>query len=385
MIVQVSLVFALGAQAVLVALVLRDLMRTNVGFSRTDFLVVSLSAREGTAGDRVLQVVQFHDIVRRLERRGIRAAAATIFPFTGGDSRSTFEPRRSRDHQRTMVRIRVVTPSYFDLTGLAAAKGRLLTAADAGLKRVVVTEAFVAAVRPGSDAIGRRVGGDEQFAVVGVVPAVRQFAVTEEPLPEAYLLFEDDAASPSIRAGYPRVHFLASIRGGIDATLQVVRQEVAEALPGFEVRSAVPFGDLVALSLGTTRLVVAGAVVLAVVAVLLSALGLYAMVSHSLRLREREISIRLALGATTSRIAAESVAPVAGVYAVGIGLGMGLLLTTYSATQSVVVAAPGVGYPSIILIAAIAATGLMLVLGAACCRPVRWASRIDPASAMRAE
>ena len=332
MIVQVGLVFAVGAQAVLVALVLRDLMRTNVGFPRTDFLVVSLTAREGMAVDRVLQVVQFGEIVRRLEQRGIRAAAAGVFPFTGGDSRSTFEPRRSRDQQRTMIRIRAVTPSYFDLTGLTAMKGRLLMAADAGLKRVVVTEAFAAAVRPGSEVIGRRVGQSEDFTVVGVVPPVRQFAVTEEAQPEAYVLFEDHAALPSSQAGYQRVQLLAPIRGGIDSTLQVVRQELAQALPEFEIRTAVPFGDLVALNLGATRLVVAGAVVFAVVAVLLSALGLFAMVSHSLRLREREIGIRLALGATARRIAVESVAPITGVYTLGIGLGMGLLVTTYSAT-----------------------------------------------------
>ena len=92
MIVQVSLVFALGAQAVLVGLVLQSLLGTNVGFTKTDFLVVRMQPRGAATIDANVQLARYKALLERLEGQGIRAAAASSFPFTGTDQRGTFEP-----------------------------------------------------------------------------------------------------------------------------------------------------------------------------------------------------------------------------------------------------------------------------------------------------
>ena len=95
MTVQVSLVFAVGARALLVALVLQGLVRTNVGFTKTDFLVVKMEPRGAATIDANVQLARYNALLDDLNGQGIRAAATSSFPFTRSDSRSTFEPRPS--------------------------------------------------------------------------------------------------------------------------------------------------------------------------------------------------------------------------------------------------------------------------------------------------
>ena len=387
MMVQVSLVFALGAQAILVALVLQSLVRTNVGFTETDFLVTSIEPRGAATVDPNVQLARYTSLLEQLERRGIRAAAANIFPFTESDLHTTFEPRRSREHIRTKVRLRVVTPSYFRVTGMMATRGRLLTDGDEGSHLVVVNDAFVSSMLPDRDEIGRRVGQEYEWTVTGVTSPVRQHTVDEETHAEAYVLYEDflellpTMAQRAIRGTY----ILAETTPSVLATIQVIRTAVAELLPEFTIRSAAPFEDLINSKMGTNRLVVAGSVVFASVSLLLVTLGLYAMVSQGLALRGREIGVRLALGATMSRIALDSARPIGAVYAVGVSVGTVWLLFAMSAIRSVTVLPPGTQYPPVWVIVATSATVLLVTFAAACYRPIRSATRVDAAVLLRTD
>lgn len=384
---QVGLVFATGAQGVLVALVLLSLSRTNVGLHKTDFLVVALGVRDSATIDARAQLDRYERLLERLDRRGIRAAASNIFPLTGSDGGSTFEPRRSRDHYRTIVRTRIVTPSYFQLTGLTATAGRLLTESDAGSRHLVVTDAFAATLLRGRGVLGERVGQRGEWTIVGVVPAVRQAAVNEVASPEAYMLYDDFVAGASAASVLRRAYILAEPATGVGAaaTLRTIREEVARELPDVEVQSASHVGDLIDLSLAVNRLVAAGSVVFASVALLLAALGLYAMVSHGLARRRREIGIRMALGATTTQIALESVRPLAAVYGAGLCVGIALLLSARSAIHAVMVPPPGVSYPPLSMVAGIAGAVLLATLAVACYRPVKSAAHTDPAVSLRVE
>ena len=387
MVVQASLVFALGAQAVLVALVLQSLVRTNVGFTKTDFLVVNIEPRGAAIIDANVQLARYKALLDGLEGQGIRAAAASSFPFTRSGMRSTFEPRPSPEHVRTMTRQRIVTPSYFQVTGMTATRGRLLTDGDVGSHLVVVNEAFLASVLPGETELGRRVGQNFDWTVVGVTRPVRHDSVHEEILAEVYLLLEDNlelrpaSASRSMRSMY----ILAETPRGVAATLRIIRTAVADQMPEFAIRSATPVMDLIRSQMGRDRLVAAGAVVFAVVSLLLAALGLYAMVSHGLALRGREIGVRMALGATVRRIAVESARPVGIVYAVGVCLGTALLLLSMSAIRAVIAPPPGAEYPPLWTIAATSAAVLLAAFATACYRPIRMATRIDPAESLRAD
>lgn len=387
MALQVGLVFAVAAQAIFFAQVLLSLNRTNVGFAKRDFVVLTLES--GDSIDPAVQLVRYKDLLQQLDRRGIRAAAVNIFPFNHTEYKSTFERRRSREHLRAMVRIRIVTPSYFDVTGMTATSGRLLRQEDAGASRIVVTDAFAAALlqgRQGRDVIGELVGPNREWTITGVTSPLRQFA-HEELQPEVYVLYEDFLAlhPESALARMQRAFVLAETPRGVAATLHVLREEVAGRMPDIEVRSASHIRDTINVSLGSNRLVAAASVVFGSVALLLAALGLYAMVSHDLGRRRRENGIRLALGATRGRIAVESVRPIVMVYSVGVCVGIALLLSAKSAIQSVMPPPTGVGYPPLPTVAGAAAAVLLAGLILACYRPVRTAAGTDPATALRTE
>ena len=387
MVLQAGLVFALSAQAVFVGLVLQSLVRTNVGFTKTDFLVVKMQPRGAGVFDANLQLARYKGLLDRLGRRGVRAAAASTFPFTRSDDRITFEPREPRGRVRTMVRLRTVTPSYFQVTGTPVTRGRLLADGDAGSHLVVVNDAFLAAVLPGGAELGRRVGQEHGWTVVGVAPPVRQHDVHEEMQAEAYVLFDDalerwpTLAPLSMRSMY----VLAETTRGVPATLDVVRAAVADQMPEFAIRSASPVTDLIGNHVGRQRLVAAGAVAFAVVSLLLAAIGLQAMVGQDLAPRGREIGVRMALGATVRRIALDSARPVGVVYAAGVCLGTALLLCGLSAMRAVIVPPPGGRYPPWWAIAAASAAVLLAAFAAACWRPIRTATRVDPADALRAD
>ena len=117
----------------------------------------------------------------------------------------------------------------------------------------------------------------------------------------------------------------------------------------------------------------------------MAVIRLYARVSQGLALRGREIGIRMALGATVRRIALESARPVCLVYAAGVGVGTALLLLTLSAIRAVMVPPPGGAYPPLWTLAATSAAVLLAAFAAACWRPIRAATRVEPADSLRAE
>ncbi len=385
MVVQAGLVFALGAQSVLVALVLQSLVRTNVGFMKTDYLVVKVAPRSSATVDADVQIARYKTLVGQLQREGIRAAAVSNFPLSGSEHSRTFEPLRSPPQGRAMVRLRAVTPSYFRLTGVAATRGRLLTEGDAGSRSMVVNDAFLASVLPSETELGRRVGREYEWTVVGVTRPVRHHSVHEEIRPEAYVLFDDLGSTSASLAMHEGVSVLAETSRGVPATLQIIRTAVADQMPEFTIRSATPVLDVIRGHMGRERLVTAGAVVFAGISLLLAALGLYARVSQGLALQGREIGIRMALGATVRRIALESARPVGLVYAAGVGVGTALLLLTLSATRAVMVPPPGGAYPPLWALAATSAAVLLAAFAAACWRPIRAAMRVEPADSLRAE
>jgi putative ABC transport system permease protein len=222
------------------------------------------------------------------------------------------------------VHVVQVSPGYFDLLGLGVIRGRPFTPRD-GLPgdAAVIVNARLAALHFGSvDPVGRRLAlptsnapaAPDWLTVVGVVPDVRQRPGAPAAIPIAYL--------PLIAA--PPTTAVLMVRGTPDGV--ALAGPVREALRQIDDR--VPLYRVLSLAAATREATWAArvsaqlALTVCLSSFALAVAGLYAVVSHRILRRRREIGVRIALGATPLRIARLAVGTVYGAVALGLVLGL---------------------------------------------------------------
>jgi predicted permease len=315
------------------------------------------------------------------------AALVSALPLGGGGGSGVEVDGRPVEEGVTRPFVTVLSASqdYFDVLGVTAVRGRTFAEADGSLgsEVAIVNERFVGVHFPEGDPLGRqiRVGYEGApvaeapwLTVVGVVPSIRQQAVQElEPDPVVYLPLRFNPARG--------VYFVARSRGELPAVTSLVRENmrlVNPDLPFFSVRTM----DQVLVEerwefriFGTMFSVLAG------MALVLSAVGLYSVTAHSVSQRIREFGIRISLGAEPGQISMLALRRVLVQLAFGLplgllgGFGAGLILRSL-----LVQTGPTDPLP---LLAVMVVMGTVAVL--ACLWPARRAARLDPVAALRIE
>jgi putative ABC transport system permease protein len=291
-----------------------------------------------------------------------------------------------------------VGSNYFRVVGASAVAGRDFNDGDgaAGLPVAIVNQSFAATFWPGEQPLGRRLRtknrnqASEWRTVVGVVPNIMQGdSLRQQFRPLVYVPFRQEpaaAATMSGGVGFRGASFL--LRTGVppDHVAQIVRAEVQKVDPDVLLQDFSTLKDSFAFDRGRMDLAHAelgknGALapILALIALLLADVGLYAVIAHSVSQRTKEIGVRIALGAASHDIRRlifrEGMRPVA----LGLILGLAVSLAVNRLLQSQLV---GVSpYDPVTL--ATAPAVLILVALLACQIPSRRAVRVDPAVALR--
>jgi putative ABC transport system permease protein len=279
-------------------------------------------------------------------------------------------------------------PDYFRVVGAAAISGRDFTEGDraSAAPVAIVNQSFAARFWPGERALGRRLRTlnrhtpGEWRTVVGVVPNIMQNdALRQQFKPLVYVPFQQEPAAPRasflLRTSVPPDQVAAAVRGAVQ---RVDPDVILENFGTLKANFAFDrdFMDAEHSELGKHAKV---APTFAVIALLLAAMGLYAVIAYSVSQRTKEIGVRIAIGAASRDIRRlifrEGMRPVA----VGLIAGLAVSLAVNRILQSQLV---GVSpYDPITLATAPAA--LILVALLACQIPSRRALRIDPAVALR--
>jgi predicted permease len=358
---------------------LRSFMQTrheDTGFRREGVMLAAydFSGRDISEASVRAFTAEFLDRVRALP--GVDAAAmATSVPLDihGMPVRPfALEGRPRTDDTQEQALADSVTPGYFAVMGLPILAGTdFADLRDVALPpQVVVNQAFVRRYLADANPLGRRLEvRGRKYVITGVVRDSLYNAFGEPPTPIVYFALRD---RPSM---FAEIH-LRTRAGGAVAMASELRRIVRELdpdLPFFDVRT---LSDHIEANLIFRRIPARMFVVLGPLLLLLTAIGIYAVVAYALTLRTNEIGVRLALGATGRRLIAQFVGEHLAVIGAGALAGwllaVAVLVDIFAAPVDLAVFA---GVPLILLGVATLASWW----------PARRVTRVDPMLALKAE
>ena len=270
----------------------------------------------------------------------------------------------------------LVSPTYFQTLRIPLKQGRSFSDRDAeGAPGVaVVDETFARMFFPKGDAIGQYItykGGNDGHRIVGIVGAVKDRSLAEEPRPVRYF--------SSLQVPSPFMHLVVRTRLDPLRAVPAIQTRVHELDRNLPVYRIATMEQLLANTLAQRRLLMLLLALLAGFALLLSAVGIYGVVSYAVSQRTAEIGIRMALGAEAANVQRMLLRQALGPVAAGMAIGLpaaaaatrllGSLLYRVSTADPVTF----LTVPAILFVVALAAIHL----------PARRATRIDPMNALR--
>ena len=280
------------------------------------------------------------------------------------------------------VRLREVTPGYFQTFGIPIVRGRPFAEADRTAQPIVIlSESAAQMLFPSQDPIGHtvRVATSNEWAeVVGVAREIRNAGLTQESEPELYTLWRPDGIASF---GQSSTAFFAIRTQATTAdAVAILKQAVADLDPQLPV-TVQPLDVEVARLTERPRFLAWLLSAFAGLALLLAAAGLYGVASYLVTQRTRDIGVRMALGAAPADISRQVVGEAARWIAAGALLGCAL---AWAGTRAIEAQLYGVGSRDpLSWIAALGVLGVALLL--AVLRPAARAARVDPMEALRAD
>jgi putative ABC transport system permease protein len=280
-----------------------------------------------------------------------------------------------------------VSPGWTDTMKMHLLRGRGIAATDAYPGEAVVNETFVKDFFNGQDPLGRtfeKTDGDphkQLCTVVGVVADTPYRSLREETLPTAFV--------PSRRVDEKGIEktdtgttFVVRTTASDPMTMAAeMRRKVASAGAGFRVSNVETQQELIDNQTVRERLLAMLGAFFAGVALLLAAVGLYGVLHYSVMQREREIGVRIALGATARNIAQIVSARVFAMALLGAAVGLTLGLASERFVVTLLYGVKGTEVSMMVLPAVV----LLLAVALAAAPAVMRAVRIDPAVMLRSE
>jgi predicted permease len=278
------------------------------------------------------------------------------------------------------------TPGYFEALQMPLIAGRTFASADGPKARQVamINATFARKFFPGLNPVGLTI--DKGMVIVGVVADIQLVSGLNRVAPlQSQETMYIPAAQVDAKMLFVHVWFQPSwvvrTAGPVDGLTAQMQRALAEVDPGLPFSGFYRLSDLQAESLALQRIEVALLGAMAGLALLLSGVGIFALVANLVTQRTREIGIRIALGSSIR----EAMARVSGsgVKAASAGLLLGLLLCvgTLRTMRSVLYGVQAFDWPSLLAVVATLATITLL----AATIPALRIARIDPAKTLREE
>ena len=388
---EIALAVMLVIGAGLLIRTFRNLTSVDAGFDAAGRVTFGLVLPQATYPDsqRVVQVIT--DLSRRLEDvPGIERVAAMqglppMRPVNANDTNFEGYAPGPGDPPANVDYYQVASIGYFETMGIDIAAGRGFESGDAiGGPVVIINEALARRFYKDKDPIGRRVNpffgpNTPPFTIVGVARDVKQGGLEAPAGTELYFNFEQ---APRIAGFAPRqMNLVLEVTRPLSSLTPAIRQAVSAVDPGLPIVQLRTMEDVVGASLARQRFLSLLLGIFAGVALLLAAIGTYGVLSYMVSERQREIGIRMALGAGNGRVLRLVLRQGISIAGVGIVVGVAGALALSRITRSLLY---GVD-PADPLTFGVVVGLIAVVATAACLIPMRRATRVDPLAAIRAD
>jgi len=360
----------------------------DLGFRPDHVLAVRISPPQRDTGQ--VAAVLYQRILERVRALPdvVKAAAVEDLPITDGNSMWSMlvdgAPQTTVANAPAAMPQKV-TPDYFETMGVRLLRGRTFTEADRVDAPLVaiVNETMEKKLWPGKSAIGgtlKLLAEESPWAtVVGVVRDVRSRGFLNEVPPTMY--FPQAQAGRSAWYVPSQMWIVARTRAEPSAIASSVRAIIRELEPNAPIATVQTMDQAVAASVASRRFTTSLIAGFALIAVLLAGLGVYGVITYSVNQRQFEMGIRLALGATRSRVVNQVLGE--GLRTGVIGAAIGLVLA-WGATRVLSSTLVNVKPGDPLTLSAVTLVLLAVALLAAWI-PARRASSVDPARTIRAE
>ena len=381
--VALSLILLIGAS--LFVRTLAGLLAKGPGFETSGVLSFAIApVQSGYSRAEAARLVRRLDEEVRALPTTLNSAAARVPFLTGGSWNNSITIETDRRVVTHLVNLNAVSPGFFSTLGIRILAGRDFDARDsrpvgeAGHRSAIVNEAFVRRYLAGRDPLGIHIGEGSgpdvkpDVVVVGVCAGFNYRDLRDDSEKAFFPIFEGEDAGAT---------FYIEVRGAPEQAIPSIRRIVRQADPRLPILWFRTLGDQVNRSLTTERLLASLSSSFGALALLLSLIGLYGVMSFVVTRRTREIGIRLALGATGASairlVLRDAVTMIAGGIAIALPCVAALSKLVQSQLFGVTATDP----------AAVAVAALVLAAGAltAAFIPAWRASNVSPTDALRLE
>jgi predicted permease len=362
----------------------RKAQTMDPGFNNPNGLILSLSPQlVGYDND------QSRNFYRQLVERtrnlpGVEGAGmARLLPL--GDSSNSNGPvlkegeTLPRGSSGRTIMTNVIGPGYFQTMQIPLVEGRDFDERDQPKTQsvIVINQRMAEMLWPGESAVGKRVfigtESREPLEVVGVVKTGKYRALAEEPRPYIYY------SMTQWRPGNMSLVVRSSIdpRGLVGA----IRKEVQTLDRNVPVSGVKTMSEHLTYALWAPNMAASFSIAFGVLAVLLSAVGLYSVMAYVVSQRTREVGIRMALGAERSHVL--KMITKQGMWLAGVGVVIGLLLALalVRVLSALLIGISGYDVGIFVIVPLLLATVALV----ACYLPARRATKVDPLIALRYE
>ncbi len=380
---QIALTGALLIASLLLVKSVRSRYALDLGYDATTVLAGRMNFETDYHDDDAVRAIQARVLQRLRSVPELTAAAFTSRRNMMTNSSLSLQ-LEGRESEHVATASEFISDGYFATLGLQARQGRefALTDTPDSPMVVLVNATFAQKYFPRGDALGHRVREDPTEpwrTIVGVVPDTLMQGPLDPRADGAGLFI------PLANYAQPYVTLVVRGHGAALALRETVRRELARVDPNLAIYQLDTPQRFLRSALAQTRTVTTLFGVFALVAVVLSVVGLYGVAAFSVSQRTSEFGIRIALGATPREIMRMVLGQGLGRFAIGalLGIGLAFALTRFGgAVLNNFLYKTSPHDPATYVL-------VTLLLGAAtllaCLVPARRATRIDPMTALRAE